>query len=316
MRYIESLHEGERITSVYLCKQRSSATTKNGKPYDNVLLQDRTGTLDGKIWEPNSMGIEEFGALDFVEVQGEVTLFNGATQLNIKRVRKCSEEEFDMKDFLPTSERDIGEMYGELTALKDKVSNPYLHKLLDSFFLEDTDLIRAFKVHSAAKTVHHGFVGGLLEHTLGVAKLCDSFADQYPLINRDLLLSGALLHDIGKLYEISDFPANDYTDEGQLLGHIIIGVELIGERIRRIPDFPAKTASELKHLILPHHGEYEYGSPKKPAIIEAFALNFADNMDAKMETLKELLSTPQGKSGEWLGFQKMLDTNVRRTEKE
>lgn len=313
MRYIDSLHEGERVTSIYMCKQKNAATTKNGKPYENVLLQDRTGTLDAKIWEPNSMGIEEFEALDFIEVQGEVTVFNGAMQMSIKRARKCSEGEFDMKDFLPVSGRDIEEMYAELMALKNKVTNPYLGRLLNSFFVDDAELIKAFKFHSAAKSVHHGFVGGLLEHTLGVTTLCDCFADRYPMLNRDLLLTGAMLHDIGKLRELSDFPTNDYTDDGQLLGHIIIGVEMIGERARAIEGFPAKLEAEVKHLIVSHHGEFEYGSPKKPAIMEAFALNFADNMDAKMETLKELLSTPQAQSGEWLGFQKMLDTNVRKT---
>ncbi len=313
MRYIETLHEGERITSIYMCKQKNSATTKNGKPYDNVILQDKTGTLDGKIWEPNSMGIDEFEAMDYVEVQGEVTTFNGAMQLNIKRVRRCQEGEYDMRDFLPTSERDIEEMYAELMALKNKVADVHIKALLDDIFVNDKALVKAFKNHSAAKSVHHGFVGGLLEHTLGVTKLCNCFADNYPLLNRDLLVAGAMLHDIGKIKELSTFPTNDYTDDGQLLGHIIIGVEFIGERIKNIPDFPPKMASQLKHLILSHHGEYEYGSPKKPAIIEAFALNFADNMDAKMETLKELLSTPQAQTGEWLGFQRMLDTNIRKT---
>lgn len=313
MRYIDSLHEGERVTSIYMCKQKNAATTKNGKPYENVLLQDRTGTLDAKIWEPNSMGIEEFEALDFIEVQGEVTVFNGAMQMSIKRARKCVEGEFDMKDFLPVSSRDIDEMYAELMELKNKVGNIYLRRLLDSFFVEDTELIKNFKFHSAAKSVHHGFVGGLLEHTLGVTTLCDCFADRYPMLNRDLLLTGAMLHDIGKLKELSDFPTNDYTDDGQLLGHIIIGVEMIGKRAAAIDGFPSRLEAELKHLIVSHHGEYEYGSPKKPAIMEAFALNFADNMDAKMETLKELLSTPQAQTGEWLGFQKMLDTNVRKT---
>lgn len=313
MRYIDSLHEGERVTSIYMCKQKNAATTKNGKPYENVLLQDRTGTLDAKIWEPNSMGIEEFEALDFVEVQGEITVFNGAMQMSIKRVRKCAEGEFDMKDFLPVSSRDIEEMYAELMTLKNKVGNTYLRRLLDSFFVDDTELIKNFKLHSAAKSVHHGFVGGLLEHTLGVTNLCDCFADRYPMLNRDLLITGAMLHDIGKLKELSDFPSNDYTDDGQLLGHIIIGVEMIGKSADKTEGFPAKLEAELKHLIVSHHGEYEYGSPKKPAIMEAFALNFADNMDAKMETLKELLSTPQAQTGEWLGFQKMLDTNVRKT---
>jgi len=213
MRYIDSLHEGERVTSIYMCKQKNAATTKNGKPYENVLLQDRTGTLDAKIWEPNSMGIEEFEALDFVEVQGEITVFNGAMQMSIKRVRKCAEGEFDMKDFLPVSSRDIEEMYAELMTLKNKVENTYLRRLLDSFFVDDTELIKNFKFHSAAKSVHHGFVGGLLEHTLGVTNLCDCFADRYPMLNRDLLITGAMLHDIGKLKELSALPSYYSTDD-------------------------------------------------------------------------------------------------------
>ena len=312
MRYIDSLHEGERVTSIYMCKQKNAATTKNGKPYENVLLQDRTGTLDAKIWEPNSMGIEEFEALDFVEVQGEITVFNGAMQMSIKRVRKCAEGEFDMKDFLPVSSRDIEEMYAELMTLKNKVGNTYLRRLLDSFFVDDTELIKNFKLHSAAKSVHHGFVGGLLEHTLGVTNLCDCFADRYPMLNRDLLITGAMLHDIGKLKELSDFPSNDYTDDGQLLGHIIIGTEMISDRMKEIEGFPASIAVELKHCILAHHGELEYGSPKKPALLEALALNFADTTDAKMETMIEALNAG-GEIKGWLGFNRFLDSNIRRT---
>ena len=157
-----------------------------------------------------------------------------------------------------------------------------------------------------------GFIGGLLEHTLGVTKLCDFYADTYPVINRDLILAAAMFHDMGKLREISTFPENDYTDDGNLLGHIVMGVEMIGERIRTIDGFPPKVASELKHCILAHHGEYEYGSPKKPALIEALALNFADNLDAKMETLTEIFAANEGKS-EWLGFNRLLDSNIRRT---
>ena len=159
--------------------------------------------------------------------------------------------------------------------------------------------------------MHHGFVGGLLEHTLSVTELCDFYCSHYPILKRDLLIAAALFHDIGKTRELSEFPENDYTDDGQLLGHIMIGVERIGERIREIPGFPAKLASELKHCILAHHGEYEYGSPKKPAIIEALALNFADNTDAKLEIMTELLDGAD--TMEWLGFNRLMDSNVRRT---
>lgn len=312
MRYIETLHEGDRITSVYMCKQKSSATTKTGKSYENVIIQDKTGCMDAKIWEPNSSGIDDFDALDYIEISGDVTSFNGMLQFNIRRVRRCGEGEYDPKDFLPSSKRDVEEMYAELLGYVKKINNPYIAKLVRSFFVEDEEFVKAFKFHSAAKSVHHGFIGGLLEHTLGVTKLCDFYADTYPAINRDLILAAAMFHDMGKLREISTFPENDYTDDGNLLGHIVMGVEMIGERIRTIDGFPPKVASELKHCILAHHGEYEYGSPKKPALIEALALNFADNLDAKMETLTEIFAANEGKS-EWLGFNRLLDSNIRRT---
>ena len=210
------------------------------------------------------------------------------------------------------SSKNIGEMYEELTGFIKSIRTPYYRKLAESFFVEDKAFAKAFQFHSAAKSVHHGFVGGLLEHTLSVVKLCDYYAGYYPLINRDLLLTAAMFHDLGKTKELSVFPENDYTDDGQLLGHIIIGTEMISERIRTIPDFPVKAATELKHCILAHHGELEYGSPKKPALLEALALNFADNTDAKMETMIEVLKGAGDNNG-WLGFNRLLETNVRKT---
>lgn len=315
MKYIETFREGERISEIFLCKHKQSAVTKNGKPYETVILQDKTGTLDAKIWEPDSSGIEDFDALEYILVMGDVTSFQGALQLNVKRVRKAQEGEYDPKDYLPVSSRDVDEMYEELKGYIAGITNPYLQKLLAGFFLEDEEFISRFKFHSAAKSVHHGFVGGLLEHTLGVTKLCDAFSKQYPILNRDLLLTAAMFHDIGKLEELSAFPENDYTDEGQLLGHIMIGAEWVSEHIRLIPDFPRKLGNELKHCILAHHGELEYGSPKKPALIEAVALNFADNVDAKMETLKEAFANVPDGNTEWLGYNRLLESNIRKTSK-
>ena len=316
MKYIESLREGERINEIYLCKGKQSALTKAGKPYDNVLLQDKTGTLDAKIWEPNSVGIEEFDALDYVSVMGDITSFQGSLQLNIKRVRRVAEGEYQPADYLPVSTRDTDEMYAELLSLIDSVEQPYLKKLLQSFFVEDEDFAERFRFHSAAKTVHHGFVGALLEHTLSVAKHCDYFSTAYPLLNRDLLISAAIFHDIGKLEELSTFPANDYTDEGQLLGHIMIGVDMIGERIREVEGFPHGLSVELKHCILAHHGELEYGSPKKPALAEALALSFADNLDAKMETIREIFANVPEGNLEWQGYNRLLESNIRRSGRE
>lgn len=314
MRYIETLREGERIHETYLCRQRTTAMTKTGKEYENVILQDKTGSLDAKIWDPHSMGIDEFDALDYVEVNGDVTVFNGQTQLSIKRARKISETDVDPTNYLPCTNKNIDEMMMELTKFIAGVNNPYYKQVLTKLFIDNTEFAEAFKKHSAAKSVHHGFIGGLLEHTLSVAKMCDFFAKQYPILNRDLLMTSAICHDIGKVYELSDFPMNDYTDAGQLLGHIVMGSEMLGKIMDSIPDFPTKLKNELKHCILAHHGELEYGSPKKPALIEAMALNLADNADAKIETMTELLnSNSSASSDQWLGYNRLLETNVRKT---
>ncbi len=308
MKYLKDYKDGDRFFDIYLCKHKVSAVTKNGKPYESVILQDKTGTIDGKIWDPNNAGIADFDALDYIEVYGDVTCFQGALQVNVKRIRKCAEEEVNPSDYLPVSKYDIEEMYTELLKYINSIQNPYLKQLLSRFFMEDEDFIAAFKKSSAAKTVHHGFIGGLLQHTLSVTRLCDYYCKSYERLNRDLLLTAAICHDMGKIKELSAFPQNDYTDEGQFLGHIVIGTEMVGEKIREIPGFPTILASELKHCILAHHGEYEFGSPKKPAIMEAVALNFADNTDAKLQTFTELMdnTTETG----WLGFNRLFDSNV------
>lgn len=314
MKFIKDYKEGDRVFDIYLCKHKQSAVTKNGKPYDNVILQDKTGTVDAKIWDPNSAGIEDFDTLDYIEVYGEVTSFQGALQVNVKRIRKCCEGEFNPADYLPVSKFPIEDMMKELLGFIDSLQNPYLKKLLQMFFVEDEEFVKAFKQSSAAKTVHHGFVGGLLQHTLAVTRLCDYYCMQYPVLKRDLLLAAAICHDIGKTKELSLFPENDYTDDGQFLGHIVIGSEMVGEKIRVIPGFPKVLANELKHCILAHHGELEFGSPKKPAIMEAVALTFADNTDAKMQTFTELLES-SAETG-WLGYNRLFESNVIGTKME
>lgn len=311
MKYIKDYRDGDRVFDIYLCKHKQSAVTKNGKPYENVILQDKTGTIDAKIWEPNSAGISEYDAMDYIEVYGEINSYQGSLQVNVKRIRVCQEGEYEPADYLPVSKKGIEPMYQELKQIIETIQDTYLKTLLENLFIKDEIFVKSFKNSSAAKTVHHGFVGGLLEHTLSVTKLCDYYCSTYPLLKRDLLLTAAMCHDIGKTKELSAFPENDYTDDGQFLGHIVMGVEMVGEKIREIPAFPAVLASELKHCILAHHGEYEFGSPKKPAIMEAVALNFADNTDAKLQTFTELLegTTENG----WLGFNRLFDSNVCST---
>lgn len=311
MKFIKDYKEGDRVSDIYLCKHKQAAVTKNGKPYVNVILQDKTGTVDAKVWEPNSAGIEEFDTLDYIEVYGDVNNFQGALQVNVKRARVCREGEYDPANYLPVSKYNNDQMYKELLGLIDSLENSHIKTLLQAFFVEDEAFIKKFRRSSAAKTMHHGFVGGLLEHTLSVTKLCDYYCTRYPLLKRDLLLAAAMFHDIGKTRELSLFPENDYTDDGQLLGHIVIGCEMLDEKIRNIAGFPPVLASELKHCILAHHGEYEYGSPKKPALFEAVALNMADNTDAKLEMMTEIFGGVSDTN--WLGFNRVFESNLRAT---
>lgn len=311
MRYIKDLKEGNAVCDIYLCKQKNSATTKNGKEYYNVILQDKTGSIDAKIWDTGSFGISEFESHDFIFVNGDVTSFNGALQVNIKQVRVAGEGEYNAAEYFPCTDKDIEEMYSELLKLIDSVKNNDLQTLLKSFFVEDEKFIAKFKECSAAKTMHHGFIGGLLEHTLSVTTMCDFYCKRYPVLKRDLLITAAICHDIGKVREFSAFPDNDYTDEGNLLGHIVMGSEMITEAAKSIPGFSQTLLNELKHCILAHHGKLEFGSPKTPALMEACALNYADDTDAKMQMFTELINKTD--TFEWLGFNRMLESNVRLT---
>lgn len=310
MKYIRDIKEGERICDIYLCKHKQTAVTKNGKPYESIILQDKTGTIDAKVWEPNSPGIGEYDALNYIEVHGDVTNFQGTLQVNVKRIRLCHEDEYNPTDYLPVSSKNIDSMYEELLAFVKSIQNAYLKQLLESLFVKDEAFARAFRNSSAAKTVHHGFVGGLLEHTLSVTKLCDYYCSAYPILKRDLLLTAAMCHDIGKTKEISPFPENDYTDDGQLLGHIVMGTQMIMERAAAISGFPHGLLTQVQHCILAHHGKYEFGSPKIPAIIEALALNYADDTDAKLETFKEILENSRENSG-WLGYNRLFESNLK-----
>lgn len=312
MHYLKELRDGEMISENYFCKQKQTLQTKAGKNYYSLLLQDKTGTMDGKVWELNA-GIEHFEALDYIRVEGQVVSFQGALQLNIRRVRRLSEGEYDVSDFMPCTKRDTKEMYGELLGYIDSLKDAQFKLLAESYYKEDPKFKEMFLSHSAAKTMHHNFVGGLLEHTVSVTKLCAYLADNYPVLDRDLLLTAAMFHDVGKLSEISAFPENDYTDAGQLLGHIYIGADWLSKRMDKLGGFTVKRKNELLHCILSHHGELEFGSPKKPALAEALALSMADNLDAKLAGVTALFDGTE-ESG-WLGYQKMFESNMRKTSK-
>ncbi|MHB8128618.1 MAG: 3'-5' exoribonuclease YhaM family protein [Mobilitalea sp.] len=314
MKFIQDLRENDFIKNeIYLCKQKQTLTGKSGKSYVSLILQDKTGTIDAKIWDFGSE-IEQYDSMDFVHIDARVNSFQDALQLNISRIYKGREGEYYPEDYFPVTNKDMDAMYREIKEYVAAIKDPNLKTLAEDFFVTNAEFVKSFKNHSAAKTVHHGFVGGLMEHTLSVVKLCDYYTTSYPILNKDLLITAALFHDIGKLEELSAFPENDYTDDGQLLGHIFIGASKISTHIKKMSKFPAKLSNELIHCILSHHGELEYGSPKKPATAEAMALHFADNTDAKMQTITELLSTGDPKI-EWMGYQRLFESNIRRSTK-
>ncbi len=302
------------MSGVYLCKSKQELTSSKGKQYLSLILVDKTGQIDTKVWNLTE-GIEDVEPPAFVYVDGDVKEFRGENQMSLRRMRTAGEDEYVPSDYVPASRYDIEEMYSELLGYIDSVKEPHLHRLLEMYFVNTPAFIESFKKHSAAKSVHHGFVGGLLEHTLSVTKLCDFLASRYSRINRDLLITAAICHDMGKTKELSYFPMNDYTDEGQLIGHIVTGVMMVRDAVLRIKDFPDKLARELEHCIVAHHGQLEYGSPKKPALIEAMALHLADLTDSRMETMTELFENA-GDNMDWLGYNRFIESNIRQTSRQ
>lgn len=312
MIYIEDLKEGETIVEHYLCKQKQSLKSRAGKTYLSLKLQDKTGTIDAKVWDLSN-NIQSFEENEFIKIEAMVLTYQNDLQLNVKKIRRSNEGEYDAMNYIPCTDKDIASLYGQLINYINSLSNQYIKKLLENIFIKNESISNEFKKHSAAKAMHHSFMGGLLEHTLSVVQICDFMSTRYKYVNRDILISTAMLHDIGKLFELSPFPDNDYTDEGQLLGHIIIGTELITSEAAKIEGFPEKLSTLLKHSILSHHGEYEYGSPKRPKTIEAYILHCADDMDAKVKMIEETIEK-NNTQGTWVGYHKMLARNIRKSE--
>ena len=312
MKYINELREGENVVEHYLCKSRQSMKSRNGKTYLSLKLQDKTGIVDAKVWDMNK-DIQSFQENDFIKIDAFVTTFNNELQLNVKRIRRSREGEYDPADFIPSTETNIDDMYNQLMGYIKTMQNPYIKKLLEEIFQKHPVISKDFKYHSAAKTMHHNYRGGLVEHTLSVTQICDFMAPRYQFVDRDMLVACAMLHDVAKIMELSDFPENDYTDEGQLLGHIFMGAQLIRDTAAKIEGFPMQLANLMMHCILSHHGELEYGSPKVPETIEAFILHCADNMDAKTKMFEDMIAS-NDTQGNWAGYHRMLARNIRKSD--
>jgi len=275
-------YENQAITGFFAVSSKQVRSKKDGSRYFVLTLGDRTGQVDAVMWETDGAG--EFAAGDVVKLRGQIGRYKEKHQISVERIRAATRDEFELADFVPRTERNIDELWAELNAYVESFTDPHLKALLRAF-LEDAEISAAFKEAPAAKSMHHAWIGGLLEHVVSLLGICELAAKHYA-VHRDLLLTGAILHDIGKLEELRWGTSFDYTVEGQLLGHITIGIGMIEKKLAALADFPPRLRMLVEHLVLSHHGKYEFGSPKLPMIPEAVLLHYLDDMDAKMQTMQ------------------------------
>jgi 3'-5' exoribonuclease len=305
--FISDIKNGSNLTDQFMVKQCTKAETKAGKPYLNVTLMDKSGDISCKVWDQAERYLPLCKAGQVVEVQAKCQSYRNNLQLSITKITALDQAAVNMSQFVPSSENDIEEMATEFIMLAKSVKDPFIRKLLLKFF-NNTDFFTIFKKAPAAKGMHHAYLGGLLEHTLGVARLAEQIAKLYPGLDRSLLLAGAMLHDIGKVKEFSfDSHVFDYSDIGRLMGHMVIGVEMVQEQVKKIKDFPEELSVRIKHLILSHHGRYEFGSPTLPMLMEGFVLHFIDDMDAKLNTIAGVAKKTTTDGYQWSEYQRSLE---------
>ena len=304
--FVSDLEPNQNVTTTFLVKDKEIRTAKNGNSYLSLILGDKSGSLDAKMWDNVAEVEPTFGRDDFVKVRGQVRLFNNKQQLTIHRLRRCQESEVDLGDYLPKTTRDVEQMFGDLLALVSRIGNPHLKMLLENL-LNDSEFALKFKQAPAAKSLHHAWLGGLLEHTLSLCRLCQGMAEHYPELDLDLLLTGAVLHDIGKTEELSYSRSFAYTTEGQLLGHMILELDFINRKMVEIEGFPPKLKTLVQHLIISHHGEYEFGSPKLPMFPESLVLHYLDNLDSKLTSMLDLIAGDTNTDPEWTAYNRMFE---------
>ena len=304
--YLQDVKQGEKVSSSFLVAEKNMAFSLKGSPYLTVKLKDKTGELDGKVWDNALEFNQQFKKGDVIAIEGRANTYKNSLQISIIGIKKCSWEEVEPTDYLPGAKGDVRGMFDELLAHTDTVRNRALKELLYAF-LKDEKTAELFKRAPAAKGFHHIYLGGLLEHSLSVVRLLIKMAEHYPFLNRDMLIAGGLLHDIGKIYEFSYDQLIEYSDEGRLIGHIVMGVEMINKKIAAIPDFPAQLALELRHLILSHHGEFEYGSPKRPKTMEALAVHYMDDLDAKLNAFQSFAADSNSTDSDWTNYNRFFE---------
>ncbi len=313
-KYVSDLRPNEDVTTTFLVQSKDVRLKKTGEPYLSLMLADKTGAIDAKMWDNVADVVDTFDRDDFIKVKGRVQVYQNRPQFTIHKMVRCDEALVDFADYFPASERDPDEMFAELRNIVKGVNDEQIRALLDAV-LDDPEIAARFKKAPAAKSVHHAYLGGLLEHVLSLCYLCKVTAQRYPFIDLDLMIAGAVLHDIGKIYELSYRRSFGYTDQGQLLGHIIIGLRIIDDKLRGLPDFPPRLRALIEHIVVSHHGSLEFGSPKVPVFPEALLFHYLDNIDSKMENMRAVLERDNQVEGVWTAYSPPLERYILKKEK-
>ena len=307
-------YDNKVIVSSFIVSSKQVKPKKTGEPYLALTLCDRTGQIDAKMWDNVAEALDAFEQDDFVKIKGVINKYNNRWQLTLHKVRRLGDAEIDYADYLPKCPRDVDELWRTLGEFVASFRNPLLKALLEAF-MADPEIAPAFRNAPAAKTLHHAYIGGLLDHVVSLLRLCDVACRNYPQIDRDLLLSGAFLHDIGKIHELSYVRSFSYTTRGQLLGHMIIELEMLQAKLAQLPGFPSEMKTLLEHLIISHHGQYEFGSPKLPMFPEALMLHYLDDLDSKMESMRAHFEREAENDSSWTTYNASLGRTLLNTAK-
>ena len=300
-----SQQENKVITSSFVVASKQVKAKKNGEPYLALTLADRTGQIEAKMWDNVDEFIDVFEQEDFLKIKGLVNKYKNRFQLTIHKLRRMEEAEIDFTDYLPKTTKDVDELWRTLTEFVATFQNPHLKALVE-LFMADAEIAERYRNAPAAKTLHHAYIGGLLDHVVSLFRSCDLLCRNYPQVNRDLLLAGAFLHDIGKIQELTYNRAFSYSTRGQLLGHMIIELEMLQAKLAKLPDFPAQLKTLLEHMIISHHGQYDFGSPKLPMFPEALMLHYLDDLDSKMEAMRAHFDRESALEGPWTSYNASL----------
>ena len=303
--FVNTIKPGQAVDDIFIARDKQLGYKKDGDSYLTLSLVDRSGTMNAVAWDNVQAISEAFAAGDYLKVKGNVRQYKDTLQLVIRDVEVADPDQIDARDFLPATERDVDQMLDQLIQISQTVENKHLSRLLVAFF-EDNAFVDRFKIAPAAKKLHHAYLGGLLEHTLSIARLIQAIAGHYKGIDKDLLLTGGILHDIGKVYEFSYETHIDYSDAGRLLNHIVIGVEMLEKKIATLNDFPENLALVLKHMIVSHHGTRDFGSPEPPKTLEAIILNYLDELDAKVTAVRSFMDT-EDPEATWTSYHKVFE---------